>query len=138
MCVEAVWVAVGTAPIHRAVLNVVSNALDAASEREEGGEVAVKSEFQEEAGVVQVLVRDNGPGIFPDQMGQLFRPLVSSKRGRGTGLGLPVSQKILTEHGGRILVDSTPGRGSCFTLELPAVVAEKKPDTVNGKCRMTN
>ena len=51
----------------------------------------------------------------------MFRPFVSSKKGRGTGLGLAVSQKILNEHGGQILVDSTPGRGSRFDLELPAV-----------------
>ena len=62
-----------------------------------------------------------GPGIPADQMDKLFSPFVSTKKSRGTGLGLPVSQKILTEHGGRIPVESQPGQGACFTLELPAV-----------------
>ncbi len=70
---------------------------------------------------MRIIVDDNGPGIPADQMEHLFSPFVSSKKSRGTGLGLPVSQKILSEHGGRILVDSEPGRGCRFTLEIPAV-----------------
>ena len=52
--------------------------------------------------LVRIVVEDNGPGIPADQMEHLFSPFVSSKKSRGTGLGLPVSQKILSEHGGRI------------------------------------
>lgn len=106
--------------IHRAVLNVVSNAIDAASETEPAGRVDVSTEYSAEQKEVRVVVEDNGPGIPPDQIEDLFRPFASTKRGRGTGLGLPVSQKILNEHGGRVSVDSTPGSGSRFTLELPA------------------
>ena len=53
---------------------------------------------------------------------------VSRKGGRGTGLGLPVSQKILQEHGGRIRVDSQPGEGSRFTLEFPATMPHPASD----------
>ena len=70
---------------------------------------------------MQIEIRDTGPGIAADQMDKLFSPFVSTKKSRGTGLGLPVSQKILTEHGGKITVESLPGQGACFTLELPAV-----------------
>ena len=52
----------------------------------------------------------------------LFSPFISSKKSRGTGLGLPVSQKILREHGGQIQVHSEPGRGARFVLEIPAVI----------------
>jgi signal transduction histidine kinase len=108
--------------MHRAVLNVVTNAVDAACENEEGaGRVDVATRRAAEGRVVHVIVQDNGPGIPPEEIDQLFRPFVSSKRGRGTGLGLPVSQKILAEHDGRILVESTPGQGSRFTLEMPAI-----------------
>ena len=69
-----------------------------------------------------MIVSDNGAGIPPEQKDKLFRPFVSFKGGRGTGLGLSVSQKILNEHSGRILVDSLPGGGSRFTLELPAML----------------
>ena len=88
------------------------------------GRVETRTEYDAERSVVRVVVRDNGPGIAADQIQTLFSPFVSTKRSRGTGLGLPVSEKILKEHGGRILVESTPGQGACFTLELPAVPAE--------------
>jgi signal transduction histidine kinase len=107
--------------IHRAVLNVVTNAIDAAGEASQGGRVEVATFYLPETARLQVLVGDNGPGIPAEHLGKLFSPFVSFKGSRGTGLGLPVSQKIISEHGGRILVDSTPGRGSRFTLEIPAV-----------------
>lgn len=106
--------------IHRAVLNVVTNAIDAC-DKEEHGQVRVWTEYAADEGLVRVLVEDNGSGIEPEDIEQIFTLFVSRKGGRGTGLGLPVSNKILREHGGQILVDSQPGRGSRFTLEMPAV-----------------
>ena len=106
--------------LHRAVLNVVTNALDACDEVE-AGRVAVLTEYDEENGLAYVVVADNGSGIPTEDIDQIFTIFVSRKGGRGTGLGLPVSAKILKEHGGRIVVDSSPGEGSRFTLELPAV-----------------
>ncbi len=113
--------------IHRAALNVVTNAIDAAAETSQegqgtlGGRVEVATFYLPETARLQVLVSDNGPGIPAEHLGKLFSPFVSFKGSRGTGLGLAVSQKIISEHGGRILVDSAPGRGSRFTLEIPAV-----------------
>ena len=107
--------------LHRAVLNVLTNAIDAASEGESSGRVEVTSEYFLEEQRIRVTIDDNGPGIPAEQMETLFSPFVSHKKGRGTGLGLAVSQKILSEHGGRILVDSSPGHGSRFTLDLPAI-----------------
>ena len=118
--------------IHRAVLNVVTNAIDAAAENEWSGRVDVRSEFDADEMLVRIHVEDNGQGIPPEQMDDLFSPFVSSKKGRGTGLGLPVSQKILSEHGGRTLVHSEVGRGSRFTLELPAVVPQPSAPTATG------
>ncbi len=108
--------------LHRAVLNVVTNAIDAAADREESGQVAIRAVHLPEEGIFRVAVEDNGPGIPPEVMDSLFSPFLSTKKGRGTGLGLAVSQKIVQEHGGRILVESALKRGSKFTLELPAVV----------------
>jgi nitrogen-specific signal transduction histidine kinase len=104
--------------IHRALLNIIGNALDAvegvdaphvhvATMREEGGEW------------LRFEVRDNGPGIPPEKINDIFRPFVSTKGARGTGLGLAVSRKVLREHGGDILVRSQPGQGSIFILRLP-------------------
>ncbi|NQT40891.1 MAG: FHA domain-containing protein [Planctomycetes bacterium] len=107
--------------LHRAVLNVVTNAIDAACETKQDGHVEVRTEYLPAESKALVVVRDNGGGIGPQELDRVFRPFVSFKGGRGTGLGLPVSQKILNEHGGRIAVESTPDKGSCFTLELPVV-----------------
>ncbi len=107
--------------IHRALLNVVTNGIDAVAETERPGSVEICTRYLPERSLVQIEVRDTGAGIPADHMDKLFSPFVSTKKNRGTGLGLPVSQKILSEHGGQIGVQSTPGEGACFTFELPAV-----------------
>jgi signal transduction histidine kinase/pSer/pThr/pTyr-binding forkhead associated (FHA) protein len=113
-------VAAETEQIHRALLNIVGNALDAVEESAEP-KVKVKTtkEASEEGGWVLIHVLDNGPGIAPEKQAEIFRPFVSSKGNRGTGLGLAVSRKILREHGGDITVQSQVGKGSQFTLRLP-------------------
>jgi signal transduction histidine kinase/pSer/pThr/pTyr-binding forkhead associated (FHA) protein len=104
--------------IHRALLNVVGNALDAVEERN-NPQVTVGTRRDPEDGWVRLLVLDNGIGIASQNFNDIFRPFVSTKGARGTGLGLAVSRKILREHGGDILVQSQPGKGSRFILRLP-------------------
>lgn len=116
--------------IHRAVLNVVTNAIDAAAEANVSGVVRVATQYAATEAKVRIIVEDNGPGIPPEQMDTLFSPFVSTKKSRGTGLGLPVSQKILHEHGGKILVHSAVGQGARFVLELPAVLGETEAPTL--------
>lgn len=116
--------------IHRAVLNVMTNAIDALAERDPPRLVEVSTHYLPEEKLVRIVVSDNGPGIPADQMEHLFSPFVSSKKSRGTGLGLPVSQKILAEHGGRISVESEPDQGCRFTLELPATLPQDVTETI--------
>jgi signal transduction histidine kinase len=71
----------------------------------------------------KVIVVDNGPGIAAEAIEDLFKPFVSTKGSRGTGLGLPVSRKILREHGGDIVVQSVLEKGSKFTLRIPVKVS---------------
>jgi len=104
--------------IHRAALNIVTNAIDA-SEDVEGGRVAVSTAWDAGSMTARVIVADNGTGIPPGESGKIFEVFASTKGSRGTGLGLPVSQKIVREHGGRIVIDSEVGKGSTFTIELP-------------------
>jgi signal transduction histidine kinase len=104
--------------IHRAVLNILGNALDAVSDRQEP-QVGIRTMLDAGGEWADIVVVDNGAGIPPDKLAEVFKPFVSSKGARGTGLGLPVSKKILHEHGGDILVKSKPGKGSQFTLRLP-------------------
>jgi signal transduction histidine kinase len=103
--------------LHRAILNIVTNAIDAV-EGKEGGQVTIGTRLAEE-GWARVVVLDNGAGIGPEKLADIFKPFVSTKGAKGTGLGLAVSRKILREHGGDIVVQSHAGVGSKFTLRLP-------------------
>jgi nitrogen-specific signal transduction histidine kinase len=104
--------------VHRALLNIVSNAVDAVEDAPEP-RVLVSTLREQESEWVRLEVRDNGAGIPPEKINDIFRPFVSTKGTRGTGLGLAVSRKILREHGGDVLVRSEPGKGSLFILRLP-------------------
>jgi signal transduction histidine kinase len=104
--------------IHRACLNVVGNAIDACSEQD-GGDVTVTTEIDTVERQARVIVKDNGPGIPEAELQAVFSLFRSAKGSQGTGLGLPVSQKLLREHGGDVLVESELGKGSCFVLQWP-------------------
>jgi signal transduction histidine kinase len=104
--------------IHRALLNIVGNALDAIEGRP-NPTVAIATMMEPDHAWLRILVMDNGCGIPPEKIGDIFKPFMSTKGSRGTGLGLPVSRKILREHGGDILVQSQPGRQTRFVLRLP-------------------
>jgi signal transduction histidine kinase/pSer/pThr/pTyr-binding forkhead associated (FHA) protein len=104
--------------IHRAVLNIIANAFDAVEDRKRP-QVAIATSLDNEDGWVRILVVDNGMGIAREKLADIFKPFVSSKGAKGTGLGLAVSRKILREHGGDILVQSQPGKLTRFILRLP-------------------
>lgn len=110
--------------IHRAVLNIAANALDAVEGKEQGC-VTVATGHDPITRTVQVAVADNGPGIAPEILPHIFNIFESTKGARGTGIGLAVSQKIIREHGGEILVASQPGAGARFTLEWPVLDEEQ-------------
>lgn len=103
--------------IYQALLNLLYNALHAVER--DTGVVSLGCHYDDAKQTVQFLVADNGEGIEQSRMDQLFEPFHSTRGLRGTGLGLVVTQKVVQEHGGRILVESTPGQGSTFKIELP-------------------
>ena len=94
--------------------NLLRNALDAV---DEGGHVQVWAQATPEGGA-EIGVRDDGPGIAAEARAQLFTPFFTTKHD-GTGLGLPISHRIVTAHGGTLTVDSTPGEGATFVVRLP-------------------
>lgn len=97
-------------------LNLFLNAADAMGES--GGRLEVHG--WREGGEVCVAVRDTGPGIPEEIRDRIFEPFVTTKNG-SSGLGLWVSYGIVTEHGGRVDVESEPGKGTAFTVRLPAL-----------------
>lgn len=116
--------------IHRAVMNVVSNAIDAARESETPEvSIQVKANLAEQRAEIRVL--DLGPGIEKEDIEKIFSLFESSKGGRGTGLGLPVSKKIMQEHAGDIEVESVVGKQTEFVLWLPLnEVADRSQQTI--------
>jgi PAS domain S-box-containing protein len=102
--------------IKQVLLNLLNNAVDAYEDRE--GTITIGTELLNQE--VAVHIRDEGLGIKEEHMPHIFEPFFTTKPAiKGTGLGLSVSYGILKKHGGRIEVNSAPGRGSTFTIILP-------------------
>ena len=100
------------------VLQIISNLLaNAFRGTPDGGRIGLA--MAAENGSVSVAVEDSGPGIAPAERERIFRPFYSLDGG-GTGLGLAIAHELATALGGRIRLDSAPGRGSRFELVLPA------------------
>jgi signal transduction histidine kinase len=97
--------------------NLLQNARDAAIEAHPDGGGAVRVSLERGRKEVCIRVQDNGGGIAADQQKAIFEPYYTQKE-RGTGLGLAITQRIVTEHGGRMEVESRPGR-TVFTVVLP-------------------
>lgn len=116
--------------MHRAVLNVLGNAIDAV-QNTEGGRVSIRVYVQAEQNRVSIEIEDNGSGVPEDQKQKIFSVFESSKGSRGTGLGLPVSRKIMREHGGDIELRDGQEQGACFVLWWPIQSPSPQPLDIN-------
>jgi C4-dicarboxylate-specific signal transduction histidine kinase len=115
------WVRVDSVQIEQVLLNLLRNALDALAELPVLERRLIIESGVQPDGMVFVAVRDNGPGISGSAMEHLFDPFFSTKES-GMGMGLAISQTIMSNHHGKIRADSWPGKGSTFTIELPSSV----------------
>jgi signal transduction histidine kinase len=118
--------------LHRALSNLVLNAMDAMPN---GGTLTLRT--RRDDGKVAVEVCDTGSGLTREECGRIFTPYYTSKQ-HGTGLGLAIVQSIVSDHGGRISVQSEPGKGTAFVIELPSNVgaiplATSSQETATGK-----
>jgi two-component system NtrC family sensor kinase len=103
--------------LHQVVLNLVANAIDAC---DHAGTVTIRTRPTDDG--MEIAVIDTGSGIPPEIRDRIFDPFFTTKpQGEGTGLGLSISHGIVSDHGGKILVDSTVGKGSAFTIRLPLI-----------------
>ncbi|MGD9645766.1 MAG: sensor histidine kinase [Pirellulales bacterium] len=116
--------------IQQVLVNLLVNARQAMPD---GGRVIIKLLNDEANQMVDLVVRDTGKGIAPDVLRRIFDPFFSTKVGPdasgkgGTGLGLSACREIIEAHRGRIRVESTVGKGTAFTLKLPAASATGAP-----------
>jgi signal transduction histidine kinase len=101
--------------LRQALLNLLRNAVEATAA---GGTLTVAARAIDER-ALELTIADTGEGIAPENLPKIFDPFFSTKEG-GTGLGLALTQQIIVEHGGRIEVQSQPGRGTTFVIRLAA------------------
>jgi len=121
--------------IHTCLTNLVSNAIDAC-QMSENGERVVTITTGFEKGILKFEVQDNGSGMDYDVKQKVFTTFFTTKAGKGTGLGLLTTRKIVQEHGGMITVSSRKGKGTTFKMSFPRkrlisiynVNGEKRPD----------
>ncbi len=99
--------------LHRALSNLVLNAMDAMPQ---GGSITIHTSLR--ADTVRIEVADTGTGLTKEECERLFTPYYTTKQ-HGTGLGLAIVQSVITDHGGTISVESTPGKGTTFIIDLP-------------------
>jgi len=109
--------------LQQVLLNLLINARQAMPS---GGRIVIKLGLDAEGDMIELVVRDYGCGIPADKLPHIFEPFYTTKKGPdasgkgGTGLGLAMCKDIIEAHHGRIRVDSTVGKGTAFTLKLPA------------------
>lgn len=101
----------------QAFMNLMLNAIQAMPD---GGTISVDADYAPNTKYCTVTVEDSGVGIPFEHQDQIFDMFFTTRKG-GTGLGLPLVQRIIYEHQGFLEVDSTPGRGTCFSIKLPVL-----------------
>ncbi len=130
------WVRADPTQVQQVLLNLAINARDAMPQ---GGTLSVALGSSAPGDWARLVVADSGSGMTPEVLGRIFEPFFTTKGPeQGTGLGLPIVHGIVTDHGGRIEVESEPGRGTVFTVLLPLAAAAPgenhggKPEQVDG------
>ena len=109
------------------LLNLINNSAQAIAGTSRPGTIVLRTRRWH--GGVAIDVRDDGPGMPRAVAGQAFEPFFTTKpEGQGTGLGLPIAQGIVREHGGQITLTTAPGEGATFTVELPSASGPRRSD----------
>lgn len=106
--------------IEQVLINLIGNAVYVLGTRPKPRTLTISTE--ESGNYIRIIVADNGPGVPKDVIGQIFDPFFTTKPlGKGTGLGLTISNTIIQEHRGKLLVENQPTGGAKFIVELPIV-----------------
>ncbi len=105
--------------MHSALVNILENAVDACAKDESQKTHKVIFCIKQQNDQLIFEITDDGVGIERDALEKIFTPFFSAKGNKGTGLGLFIANKIVEQHGGKIIAKSTPGHGACFTVMIP-------------------
>jgi signal transduction histidine kinase len=118
--------------IQLVILNILLNAEQAINETgRTKGRIVFNTQYDPETRQIMIRISDNGAGISQDKLPKIFNPFYTTKPvGTGTGLGLSISHSIVTEHGGKIWVESVEGKGSTLALTLPTSADAVHPPRV--------
>ncbi|MFH1921552.1 MAG: PAS domain S-box protein [Planctomycetota bacterium] len=123
--------------IHMAVTDILVNAVDACAWKDydsgESPEVVLENSLGEGGDSVVIEVRDNGCGMNEEIRRSIFTPFFSTKKTRGTGLGLALTARIINVHGGKISVESEPDRGTVCCIYLPVDGPKDNRETIDGQ-----
>lgn len=117
--------------LHRALTNLVLNAMDAMSK---GGTLRLRTRDRDDR--VYLEIADTGAGLTKEECERLFTPYYTTKQ-HGTGLGLAIVQSVISDHGGTISVQSQPGKGTTFVVELPRNLDKLRAPMLNGTATVT-
>jgi len=125
--------------VRQVFYNIILNGCQAVAEKEENGEVEINTQSKTEwhqgklLPFIEVTIKDNGPGIKKENLSKIFDPFFTTKA-KGNGLGLSAAYSIIANHGGSIRVESEEGKGTTFTVRIPAITQ----DTVVSKDMSNN
>lgn len=110
--------------INQVLLNLYLNAIDS---MDEGGRLAIRIPNSEQKHNTEIKIMDDGTGISREDLAHIFDPYFTTKA-TGTGLGLAIVHNIVDAHGGKVMVESHPGRGTTFTIRLPLTHKDESDD----------
>lgn len=123
--------------IYSAIMDIVSNAMDACLSKEypEGASprIDLAATYDEGSGKLAIEIRDNGPGMPEEVKDNIFTPFFSTKKNKGTGLGLALTARVVSLHNGTIEVTSEPDRGAAFHMLLPVGGPDKCKENRDGE-----
>ncbi len=108
--------------LQQVFLNIINNGIEAVKD---GGLIEVGAKCRAD-GKIDVIIKDNGPGISKEDLERIFEPFFTTKKKHGTGLGLSITYGIVQKLGGQIYVNSRPGQGTAFTVTLPLIRFEAR------------
>jgi signal transduction histidine kinase len=108
--------------VRQIFLNLLLNAVQAMPN---GGTLSVKTRYHSDSDSIKITISDTGEGIDKEAIDNIFQPFFTTKA-MGTGLGLPITRRLVEQHGGEIFVESIPGKGSEFNISLQVKYEDKE------------